>query len=295
MKVLIVGATGYVGGAVERAFRARGHQTVAIARSDVARAKLALQGVETISADAARPETLAAPVKNAEAVIYCVQATDADPWQVDLNAIRAIATAMAGTENTFLYVSGAWVYGDTEEFVDEAAPINPPALVKKRANLERMVLNMVKIGIRSHVVRAGIVYGDGGGIPAMFVHSARERHAATIVGSGSNRWATIARNDLAPLIALVAERGKPGAIYNAVDDSAFTVREIAEAASRGAGAGGAITQIDPEMLGPFGDCLMLDQRISAARAKRDLGWRPMSPNLVEELERGSYLTAQLAS
>ena len=295
MKVLIAGATGYVGGAVERAFRARGHQTVATARSDIARAKLASQGIETVSADAARPQTLVAPVKSAEAVVYCIQATDADPWTVDLNAMRAIARTMAGTENPLLYVSGAWVYGDTDGFVDETAPIRPPAHVEKRALLEQMVLNMVKVGIRSHIVRAGVVYGDGGGIPAMFAQSARERRAATIVGNGSNHWATVARHDLAPLIALVVERGKPGAVYNAVDDSTFTVREIAEAASRGAGAGGAVTLIHPEMLGPFGECLMLDQRISAARAKSDLGWRPMAPSIVDELERGSYLTTQLAS
>jgi len=295
MDVLVVGATGYVGNAVERAFAARRHHTVATARSDIARMKLAAQGVETVYADAGRPETLIGPVKSAEAVVYCVQATDADPWEVDLKAIRAIARTMAGTENTFVYISDAWMYGDTEEVVDETTPIRPPALVEKRAHLERMVLNMVKIGIRGHVVRSGIVYGDGGGIPAMFVQSARQRQASTIVGSGNNRWATIARNDLGPLVALVAERGKPGAVYNAVDDYSFTVREIAEAASRGAGAGGAISLTLPDLLGPFGECLMLDQRISADKARRDLGWKPSAPSIVDDLERGSYLYAQLAS
>ena len=56
-----------------------------------------------------------------------------------------------------------------------------------------------------------------------------------------------------------------------------------------------MTLIHPEMLGPFGECLMLDQQISNARAKRDLGWQPKAPSIVEDLERGSYLAAQLAS
>jgi nucleoside-diphosphate-sugar epimerase len=295
MNVLIVGATGFVGAAVERAFAARFHRTAATARSDVSRMRLAAHGIQTVFGDAARPETLVEPIRAADAVVYCVAATDADPWEIDLKAIRKIGYAMAGTERTFIYVSDTWMYGDTLTPVDENAPINPPVLRERRAQIERIALNMVKIGVRSHVVRAGVVYGEGGGIPAMFVNSARDRHAATIVGLGDNHWATIARNDLATLVALVAERGKPGAIYNAVDDHTFTIREIAEAASRGAGAGGAVTSIHPEFLGPFGECLMLDQVISNARAKRDLVWQPKAPSIVEDLERGSYLATQLAS
>ena len=82
--------------------------------------------------------------------------------------------------------------------------------------------------------------------------------------------------------------GRPGRAYNAVNDDTFTVREIAEAASRGAGAGGATANVPADILGPFGECLALDQRISAERAKADLGWVPRSPSLIEELESGSY-------
>jgi uncharacterized protein YbjT (DUF2867 family) len=107
MNVLIIGATGFVGSAVERAFRLRGHQTVATARSDVARMKLQASGAQVVPGDAARPETLIEPVKAAEMVIYCVQATDADPYTVDLHAVRTIARAMAGMERTFLLMSSA--------------------------------------------------------------------------------------------------------------------------------------------------------------------------------------------
>jgi nucleoside-diphosphate-sugar epimerase len=143
-------------------------------------------------------------------------------------------------------------------------------------------------------VRPGIVYGDGGGIPAMFVHSARARSASTIVGEGRNHWAAIGREDLGRLVSLVIERGKPGQAYNAVDDYAYTVREIAESASRGAGAHGRTAIVDADILGPFGDCLALDQRVSALRAKRELGWSPSPTSIVDELERGSYLAAQIA-
>jgi len=245
-------------------------------------------------ADASKPQSLVEPVKAADAVIYCVQVTDSDPGAVDLDAIRTIARTLAGTERSFVYMSATWVYGDTDGVVDELGEIKPPPYVLRRADMERMTLNMVKLGIRGHVVRAGIVYGDGGGVPAMFVHSARARGAATIVGDGNNRWATVGREDLGRLVSLVAERGKPGVSYNAVDDYAFTVREIAEAASRGAGAQGKTVFVGPELLGPFGACLTLDQRVSAARAKHELGWSPSPISIIDELEGGSYLTAQTA-
>jgi nucleoside-diphosphate-sugar epimerase len=294
LNVLIMGATGYVGSAVDEAMTARGHKTVATARSDIARAKLQARGTSVVLADAAKPQSLIEPVKAADAVIYCVQATDADPWAVDLDAIRTIARTLAGTERSFIYLSATWVYGHTDGVADESAEIRPPAHALRRAELERMTLNMVKLGIRGHVVRTGVVYGEGGGIPAMFVHSARSRGAATILGDGSNRWATVGREDLGRLVSLVAERGKPGVAYNAVDDYAFSLREIAEAASRGAGAQGRTASLDAEILGPFGQCLTLDQRVSAARAKHELGWSPSPVSIVDELEGGSYLSAQTA-
>jgi nucleoside-diphosphate-sugar epimerase len=294
MNALIIGATGYVGSAIDEAMTARGHRTVGTARSEIARAKLQARGTAVVPGDAAKPQTLIAAVKAADAVVYCVQATDADSMAVDLDAVRTIARAMAGSERTFVYLSSTWIYGDTTGIADENAEVRPPAYVSKRADLDRMTLNMVKIGIRGHVVRSGIVYGDGGGVPAMFVHSARARSASTIVGEGRNHWAAIGREDLGRLVSLVIERGKPGQAYNAVDDYAYTVREIAEAASRGAGAQGRTTVVDPDILGPFGDCLVLDQRVSALRAKRELGWNPSPTSIVDELERGSYLAAQIA-
>ena len=295
MNVFIIGATGYVGTAVDESLAARGHRTVGIARSDAARQKLQARGSAFVSADAAKPQTLIGPAKAADAVVYCLQVTDADAYAVGLNALRAVARALAGSEKTFVYTSNAWVYGSTGDLpATEDSPVHPPAMLLRGLEFERMTLNMTKIGVRGLVIRPGIAYGRGAGIPSMFVQSARERKAATIVGDGENRWATIAVRDLGELFASAVERGRPGRSYNAVNDDAYTVSRIAEAASRGAGAGGACTLLPADVLGPFGDCLALDQRISAERAKVDLGWRPTSPSILEDLESGSYVAAQLA-
>jgi len=299
MNVLIIGGTGYVGTAVDEALRARGHVTTGTARSEAARAKFEARGTLVVRADASQPQTLEAPVRAADAVVYAVSVTDADPAGVDSRALKTIRKAMAGTEKTFIYVSTVWVYGETgDQAASELMRPRPPAVLMRRLEIESAVLAMTQIGIRSIVVRPGIAYGNAGGIPAMFANSALERGAATIVGDGNNRWPTIGVRDLGELIALTIERGRPGRPYNAVNDDRFTQLEIAVAASRGAGAGGAKTHVPDELMGRFGLCLALDQVICGQHAREELGWEPREPSIVEELEFGSYLSlanAALAS
>jgi nucleoside-diphosphate-sugar epimerase len=295
MNVLIIGATGYLGSAIDEALDERGHRTFGVARSDAARQRLLQRGTTIVEADASRAQSLVIPVQNADAVVYAANITDADNWTVGANALRAIRKGLAGTEKTFVYISGAWVYGDTgPEPATETSPLNPPPLVLRRLEHEHFTFEMTKVGIRGLVVRPGIVYGGGGGLPTMFVQSARERGAATVIGDGSQHWATIGLADLGSLVALAVERGLPGRAYNAVNDDHPEVRRIAEAASRGAGTNGATRMIPHEMMGMLGDCLALDQYVSAERAKIDLNWEPTGPTIIEELERGSYVRAPAA-
>jgi nucleoside-diphosphate-sugar epimerase len=295
MNVLIIGATGYLGTAIDEAVTARGHRTFGVSRSTTARRKLLERGTTVVDADAAKPQTLVTPARDVDAVIYAANITDADNWSVGANALRAIRKGLAGSEKTFIYISGAWVYGETGlgAAATETSPLNPPSFVLRRLEHEHITIEMTKVGIRGLVIRPGIVYGRGGGMSTMFVQSARERGAATIVGDGNNRWATIEVSDLGNLVALAVERGLPGRAYNAVNDDTPQVRRIAEAASRGAGAGGATKMVPQELMGAMGDCLALDQVISSARAKNDLGWAPSAPTIATELEHGSYLGTPL--
>ncbi len=294
MKAFIIGASGYVGSAIDDSLRARGYETSGTVRSDEARHRLAGRGTEPFKADVCIPQSLAEGCRAADVVIYAARITQPDPWMYDGRALRAIAQALAGTEKTFIYTSNAWVYGSTAGVADEDAPVTPPRRFAQRPELERQVISMTKFGIRSIVVRPGVVFGSGGGVPTMFAQSARERGAASIVGDGGNSWATIHREDLGELFAVLVDRGRPGRIYNATSEHAFLVRSMAEAASRGAGAGGATTIVDPRLLGEFGQCLALDQMITSQRAQ-NLGWMPTGPTIIDELEHGSYQRVLLAS
>jgi nucleoside-diphosphate-sugar epimerase len=293
MHVFVIGASGYVGSAIVRALQNHGHAVSGSARSDDAAKKLRAAGVESVTGDITQPESLVAPARRSDGVIYAVQYGGDDPARVEGTALRALVDALAGSDKTLLYTSGIWVYGDTNgRTVDEDAALNPTPLVAHRPQLERAVLDGVARGVRAVAVRPGDVYGGGGGLPAMWVRSAREMGAARFVGDGTNHWPVVERDDLARLFALAIANAAPGAIYNAGDETSFTVHEMAEAASHGAGRNGAVVSWPLEearrALGPFADALALDSRISSRRAREQLGWRTTSRSILDDLRRGSY-------
>jgi nucleoside-diphosphate-sugar epimerase len=212
---------------------------------------------------------------------------------VDGPAIDAILDALAGSDKPFVYTSGIWSHGDTGNAVaDETTPPKPAALVKWRQAVEDRVREGAKRGIRTAVIRPAIVYGRGGGIPAGFVDSARKDGAARYVGTGENRWPFVHVDDLADLYLLALERAPAGSLLLGVAGPSHPVRNVAAAASRGAGAGGRTTAWPLEdarkTLGPYADALVLDQQASGRRAQEMLGWQPRRPDVLEDIERGSY-------
>jgi nucleoside-diphosphate-sugar epimerase len=131
------------------------------------------------------------------------------------------------------------VIGDTNEIADETSPINPTPLIAFRPAVEEIVLAASDRGVRTIVLRNGMVYGRGGGVFTSWVQSAKEKGAAEIVGTGENYWAVIHLDDLADLYVLALEKAPGGTLLIAASDNAV-VGEMAAAASRGAGAGGKI-------------------------------------------------------
>jgi len=291
MKVFLTGATGYIGKAVAERLRAAGHQLSGLARTDQAVAKLEAAGVTPVRGDFTNPAAVASGARSANAVISMATTYDA---KVDAPAVDAVLDALAGSNKPFIYTSGIWVNGDTAGMVvDETTPPEPVELVAWRKAVEDRVLEAAGRGVRSVVIRPAIVYGRGGGIPAGFRDSARKAGAARFVGSGENRWPMVHVDDLADLYLLALERAPGGTLLLAASGPAYPVKELAAAASRGAGRSGntaewPIEEARTELGSGYADALTLDQQASSRRAEELLGWRPHRPGPIEDLESGSY-------
>lgn len=115
------------------------------------------------------------------------------------------------------------------------------------------------------------------------------------VGDGRNYWSVLHVEDLARLYVLAIKRAPAGTFWHAVGGKPVARAAIATAASCAAGGQG---QVEPWLLhsarapiGPFAEGLALDQHTTGSQTEQLLGWWPPSaPSVLEELERGSYVT-----
>jgi nucleoside-diphosphate-sugar epimerase len=292
MIIFLTGATGYIGSAAGSALQKAGHSVIGLARSDEAAGRLHLRAIAAHRGDLASPESLRDAAMAADGVIHAGTTNDG---ALDQAAVRVMLDAIAGSGKPFIYTSGVWVLGDTGGRVaDETWPVNPAPLVAWRPAAEQFVLQSSERNVRSIVIRPAVVYGRGEGIPADFVESARTHGAARYVGNGENRWPVIDVDDLGDLYVRALEKAPAGTVLLASDGSAHRVKEIAEAASIGAGAGGRTESWPIEearkTLGAYSDALALDQLISGERARVMLGWKPRASGILEDLRLGSYVS-----
>jgi nucleoside-diphosphate-sugar epimerase len=292
MKVLLTGATGYIGSVVAEALGRARHEVYGLARSDEALASLQAQNVRGVRGDLKEIEVLSTAAREADGVIHMAQEHGAEAGEIDRRAVEAFLAALAETGKPFIYTSGIWVYGSTgDSIASEDWPLNPTPLVAWRPPNENLVLEGAARGVRAVVIRPGIVYGRDRGIIGEMISEAREKGFVRFIGTGENRWSQVHVEDLANLYVLAIESAPAGTVLNAASGESVRVREVAEAASRAGGAEGRVESWSLEdarrRYGAYADALVLDQQVSGKRAAELLGWKHTAPSLLEELEQRS--------
>jgi nucleoside-diphosphate-sugar epimerase len=285
MPVFVTGGTGYVGSSVVRELRRRTHTVRALARSDEAERKLRALGAEPVRGEMRDLDVLRAEAAHADAVVHCAAEYSNDGVAVERAALEALIDALP-PGRALVYTSGVWVYGSRgDAVVAEDAPLTPLEIVAWRPAHEALVL--AQDGrLRAIVIRPGIVYGDGGGIPGGMVADAR-KGALLVVGDGANRWPTVRHDALAELYGAAVDTPAARGVFNAQRGASVPYVEIAHAASRAAGGDGTVSHIALDdaraQMGPFADALAVDLQTDSTRAARELGWEPHRPTLLEEL------------
>ena len=288
MPIFVTGGTGFIGRSVVRELRRRTHVVRALARSDAAAATLRDLGAEPVRGDLRDVDLVRREVQGADALVHCAFERSAENVPVERAFLEAALDALPDGR-TVVYTSGAWVYGSRgDALVAEDAPLDPLPLVAWRPVHEQLVLSQGG-RLRAIVVRAGTVYGDGGGIPGGMVAQARDG-TLRIVGDGANRWATVRHDALAELYGLALDRRTARGVYNAARGAAVPYAAVANAAMRAAGREDEVPTVAVDeavrTMGPFAAALACDLQLDAGRAERDLGWTPHRPTLLEELAAG---------
>ena len=290
MKVFLPGATGLIGSAVAVALQRAGHTVLGLVRSEAAEQKLLDRHMLVRRGDLSQTDILVHACEESQAVIWA--ASDPKSSEREAATIAAMLDKVAGTGKAFIYTAGVWDFGDTGgKAVDEKSPYNPLDLVKWRPPICEMVLDAVSRDIQSVVIFPSFVYGYGAGIPGMLVKSAREEGVARLVGDGENHWGFVHADDLADLYVR-ALQAPGGTKLIATSGQSYRAYDIAETASRGAGADGKVKlwPVDEarKAMGPFADALAADTHIKTDRARKLLGWQALGPSVIDDLDHGSY-------
>jgi nucleoside-diphosphate-sugar epimerase len=296
MRIFLTGATGYIGSAVLDAAVRAGHDVTALVRDPEQREHIQQRGVQAVVGELSKNASYAARAEACEAIVHTALEPSKRGPKVDRLAIDTLLTAAArraaeGKPASVIYTSAAWVVGDTQGQASEDAPLRPPTYVAWREEHERIVLERAVNGVRTAVIRPGVVYGGSRGIVGDLLKDALNG-LVRVVGDGRNHWPCVYDRDLADLYVKLASQPNATGVFHANDETDERVNDIVEAIARHAKMTPDVRHVPIEeariKLGPYADALALDQIVRSPRA-RALGWAPTLhsvsanvPRLLEE-------------
>ena len=143
-------------------------------------------------------------------------------------------------------------------------------------------------GIRGSVIRLPpTVHGaeDKGMITAI-AGMMKQKGAVFYIDDGSARWPAVHRLDAAVLFRLALEKGRGGAIYNAVAEQGVPMKDIMSVVGKRLQLSVEGKPVDEAMglLGFFAHVLGSDNPTSSEKTRKELEWKPTQIGLLEDLE-----------
>lgn len=279
LKLLVFGG-GYLGRAAALEAIRRGGTAVATSRDPARRLALEAEGIAAV--DPADREALSAALADVTTVLVT-----APPDAQGCPALRALAAAESVSTawpDWIGYVSSTAVYGDRNggwAFEDDA--LNASSLEGgRRVRAEADWLDAGRgMGLTVQIFRLPAIYGPGRSV----VDRLRDGSARLVRKPGQVFNRVHVEDAVAGLFASMA-RPRPGAAYNLADDEPTPADVvIAGAAERlGLPRPPEVDWHDPEVSDAMRRFYLDNKRISNARAKAELGWRPQYPTWREGLE-----------
>ena len=290
MRVFVTGATGFIGTAIVRELIDAGHQVLGLARSDAGAKSLIAAGADVHRGSLEDLESLRSGAAATDGVIHTAFIHDFSNYgpatEADRRAIETLGRALAGSDRPLIVTSGTLLVQRQGSLATEQDAHNPnfPRKSEEAA--------LAAGGVRASVVRLPpSVHGNGdhGFVPRL-ISIAREKGVSAFIGNGLNRWPAVHRLDAAHLYRLVLEKGSPGASYHGVADEGVPTREIAEAIGRGLNVPvlGKSSEEVADHFGWIARFFGIDGPASSAQTQEHLGWRPVQPGLIADLNAAHY-------
>ncbi|WP_172199674.1 SDR family oxidoreductase [Saccharibacillus qingshengii] len=320
MRVVVTGASGFIGSAIVEELIGHGHEVIGLVRSRQAAEHLNAIGAAAIRGSVEDTKLLRMAADGADAVVHTAFfhkfshaglparlriALGGNPRKAaarfmaaaigaDRSAIETFGAALSGRQGALVIAMPTMTLGPGRLGTEDDGG-DPESVGGGRVVSEKALLAQAEQGVRASLVRLPpIVYGQGdrGGLLPSLIRIARTRQASAYIDKGTNRWPAVHRLDAARLFRMAVEQGNAGARFHAIAEEGLPFAQIAEAIGQQGNL--PVRSIGTDQaaahFGWLGSFASADNPVSSALTQKRLGWTAAQPGLLDELKRGYYFT-----
>ncbi|HMH47883.1 MAG TPA: NAD(P)-dependent oxidoreductase [Solirubrobacteraceae bacterium] len=293
MRILVTGASGFIGHALCARLLAQGHEVGALVRRDGSQPA----GTRPLHGDLSDGQRLSETIaeERPDCVVHLAaeiasQRSERKIRQVNVDGTARLVDgclAVAGSRPAvgprFVFASTV-VTGDAHGALlteETQLPVQTPYGRSKQEG-ERVVL---RSGLPATVIRPSHVYGPGGWYASEPIAQLRKPGRFAVIGAGTNLWDVVHVDDVASALALAAEQAAPGTVYHVADDEPISFYDFMALTARELGIG--TPRRIPEALARLVAgrnavaAAVRSARSSNAKIKRELAWQPRFPTARE--------------
>jgi nucleoside-diphosphate-sugar epimerase len=296
MKVFVAGASGTIGMPLVRALVAAGHPVFAMTRSPEKQQSLRGLGATPVVADALDAAALTRALANAGPDVVIHQLTNLPKTGVrsakDLESTNRLR--IEGTRNLIdaaVAANARRIIGASFVMVlaakrDENGRLEDGAAAME--SMESQIVDASRSGrIEGIVLRYGMWYGPANPMTQQMIWMAK-RWLLPVVKGDDSLLPVLHLDDAVAAAVAALDHGVPGSIYDIVDDQPVSMTAIVRELASRTGAPQPLTVPSwiPRLLSPYmARVTSVRLPLSNAKARAELGWRPLYPTMRDGLAR----------
>ncbi|KAK9900076.1 NAD(P)-binding protein [Cystobasidium minutum MCA 4210] len=297
MKVLVFGASGYIGHEVALAFVRAGHDVFGATRALYDYKKLEYEEITPLICDFLSPSEYRHLIPQMDAVVDVSGGEDEEelgPTIFQATMEESNKARANGPPLSYIYCSGSWVHGGSiAEALSDRSPITKPVPISDwRAAFEDKVTSSISKSLTVNIIRPGMVYGGTSSVIDYLLFASAKQGQIEWYGQEDTVMPTVHDQDLGEAFRLTAEKAYivPGITFDICNPHSEPLSVIL-ARLKTVSHAKSIALKQPETA--LEEALACSATLKPQLAKSLLGWEAKKPTLADGIAR--YYTAYLAS
>jgi nucleoside-diphosphate-sugar epimerase len=233
MKILITGATGYVGRHLIKELNSYNHDLYATIRKTSNTDLFKRVGVKLIECDITQKHEMVKIVEQFDGIIHLAFSLfPASDSRLNETGFENVVNYFKDKPiKRFVFISSALVYGAThkDKSIDESCPCNPKMyFAKQQLHAENKLLNLYKSdGFPSVILRSSEIYGGEGGFFKTAQLDGYINGKTPVIGSGKNAVSYTYVGDLIQAIISSLEKNDiEGQVFNINTPGVLTINDL---------------------------------------------------------------------